>query len=98
VTRFLAIYDSCEISRDPDQNTANHQALVDSLNAMTAADGWDGVKVVSIVAHCGRTNVGIEPGRSPLTLEYLRRMKEAGKDTPTETVQPVLVAEQGRLL
>jgi len=98
MSRHLAIYSSCEISRDPAQNTANHQALVDEINALIAADGWEGAKVVAFSSDGRFTSVGVEPGPAPLTLDYLRRMKEAAKDETIEPARPVLVAEQGRLL
>lgn len=98
MTRHLAIYSSCEISRDPARNTANHQAMLDELNELMAADGWEGAKIVDFRTVAGFSAVGIEPGLSPLTLEYLRRMKDAGKETQAEPPRPVLVAEQGRLL
>lgn len=98
MNRYLAIHYSCEVSRDAAQNTANHQAMVDRLNAVGAEDGWSGAKVIFFSTDEHQTLVGIEPGPSPLTLDYLRRMKEAGKDTPTEPPRPVPVAIEGRLL
>jgi len=98
MNRYLVIYSGCEISRDPAQNTANHQAMVDELNALITADGWEGAKVVAFSSNGRFTSVGIEPGPAPLTLEYLRRMKEAAKEERSEPARPVLVAEQGRLL
>lgn len=98
MSRHAAIYTGSEISADPDTNAANLQAAIDALNAESAADGWTGVKVVEFSNDGRFACIGIEPGPSALTLDYLRRLKEAGKDTPTEPPRPVLVAEQGRLL
>lgn len=98
MTRAAAIYSSCEICDDADANAAVLQALVDVLQAESLADGWSGVKVVEFSNDGRFACVGIEPGPSPLTLDYLRRLKEAGKDTETKPAAPVLVAAEGRLL
>ena len=98
MNRYIAIYSSCEVARDQAQNTINHQALVDEINALIAADGWEGAKIVAFSSDGRFTGVGVEPGPAPLTLEYLRRMKEAAKEEAIQPVRPVLVAEQGRLL
>lgn len=98
MTRHAAIYTGCWIARDPAENTASHQAMVDALNAEAAADGWRGAKVIHFTSDGRLTTVGIEPGPSPLTLDYLRRLKEAGQETPAEPLRPVQVAEQGGLL
>lgn len=98
MTRAAALYSSCEICDDADANAAQLQALVDLLQAESVADGWPGVKVVEFSNDGRFACVGIEPGPSPLTLDYLRRLKEAGKETETKPAPPVLVAEDGRLL
>lgn len=97
MTRHAAIYSSCEISGDADENAMHLQGLVDALNAAGAADGWTGSKVVEFSTDGRFACVGVEPGPSLLTLDYLRRLKEAGKETQAQPA-PTLVAEEGRLL
>lgn len=98
MTRAAALYSSCEICADADANAAQLQALVDVLQSESVADGWSGVKVVEFSNDGRFACVGIEPGPSPLTLDYLRRLKEAGKETEAKPAAPVLVAQEGRLL
>ena len=94
--RIERIAYGCDIARDPEQNRANHQDLVDTLNTMIAEDGWPGVKVVAFHSVKGSSFVEIEPGVAALTLDYLRGLREAGKEIK---VQPAMaMGEQGRLV
>lgn len=97
MSSFAAIAYSCEIDRDPVQNRANHQAMIDKLNGLIGDDGWSGVDVVSLYTHQGGTFVEIEPGDAVLTLDLLRSVKEAGgRRRPREV--PILDGDQGRLV
>lgn len=86
----------CDIARDPEQNRINHQRMVDTLNAIIAGDGWSGVKVAAFHTVDGSSFVEIEPGISALTLDYLRGLKEAGREIKAEP--PAAIGEQGRLV
>lgn len=100
MTRYLAIGYGCDISRDPAENTRNHQRMVDELNAAIREDGWAGVKVTALSTSKGFTSIQIEPGVSELTLDYLRRLREAGRlpDAPPPEANPLPPEEQQRLL
>lgn len=97
MSRLTGIATTCDIDRDPEQNTRNHQAMIDRVNALIGEDGWPGVKVEAFYTAAGLSVLQVEPGASPLTLDYLRRLKEAGQPNPTET-PPAVAGEQGRLV
>lgn len=100
MSRYLAIGYGCDISRDPAQNTLNHQRMVDELNAVIAEDGWPGVKVTALETRRGFTSIQIEPGVSKLTLDYLRKLREAGRlpDAPPPEPNPLPPEGQQKLL
>jgi hypothetical protein len=97
MSRYRGIAWGCAIATDPDENRINHQRMIDEINEAVAADGWEGVKVVSFFNHCGRATVQVEPGVAPLTLDYLRRIKEAGNSNQPVS-PPARPGEQGRLI
>lgn len=75
MSRYLMIAWGCAISRDPAENTANHQRMIDELNAEILPDGWPGVTITRLETANGSTHISIEPGEEPLTLDLLRRAK-----------------------
>jgi len=97
MSRIACIAYSCAIDRDPVQNRANHQAMVDRLNGLIRDDGWPGVDVVSLYTHHNDTFIEIEPGDAVLSLEHLRGVKAAGgRRRPRE--EPVFDGDQGILV
>ncbi|MGI2031962.1 hypothetical protein ACRQ1B_06170 [Rhizobium panacihumi] len=97
MSALTSISYGCDIARDPAQNRINHQAMVDELNRLSIDDGWEGVKVTRFETVGSSDYVTIEPGISPLTLDYLRRMKEAGNSNkPVST--PGKSGQQGSLI
>lgn len=97
MSRIACLAYSCDIDRDPAQNRANHQAMVDRLNGLIRDDGWSGVDVVSLYTHQSGTFIEIEPGDAALTLDLLRGVKQAGgRRRPRE--EPAFDGDQGRLV
>ena len=90
MTQYTAFATNCEISRDPDENTRRHQAMIDEVNELVGGDGWRGVKVVQLFTLAGHTVLQVEPGRSPLTLDYLRKMKSAANTNAPEQPAPAI--------
>jgi len=97
MSRIAAIAYSCEVDRDPVRNTANHQGMVDTLNALIADDGWPGVDVVSLFTSKAGTIIEIAPGAATLSLELLRGIKAGGGRRPARE-EPVFDGDQGRLV
>ncbi|WP_421440682.1 hypothetical protein [Agrobacterium tumefaciens] len=88
MSQYTAFATNCEISRDPDENTRRHQAMIDEVNELVGADGWRGVKVTHFATFSGHTVLQVEPGISPLTLDYLRKMKTAANTNTPEQSAP----------
>lgn len=86
MSRYLAIAYSCEIAADPVENTVRHEEMIADLRREMFADRWTGCKVTRFQTHRGRAYVEIEPGVSPLTLDYLRSFRS--RPVAVEEPQP----------
>lgn len=81
-SRYSLIAWGCEISRDPTENTKNHEAMIARLNDAIAADGWAGVTVSRLETVAGATLITIEPGPDALTMDLLRRVRAEMRARP----------------
>lgn len=72
----------CEISRDPAENTKNHEAMIAQLNEAVTAAKWPGVMVSRLETVAGATLITIEPGPDVLTLDLLRRVRAEMRARP----------------
>ncbi len=101
MSRIARIATGCAIvDGDPERTAANLQGMLDDINALIGEDGWGGVKVTGFRFDRARgsADIEVEPGPSPLTLDYLRRLMDGRRATPSETMPAKTPGEQGRLL